>query len=804
MRYALRTFGTQWVFAAAVLTLGLGIGATTAIFTLVNGVLLKPLPYPDPGALTRIVHRISGLEQPYFSDAIFLTYRDNAQAFADVGVWSPGETATITGSGAPEEVRALIASRGLLTTLGIAPEHGRVFSAAEDAPGARDVVMLSSGYWRRRFGGDGGILERAVRVNGRPHQVIGIMPSNFHFAAGFEIILPLRIDPGAPKVGFRLLGVARLQRGISLAQANADVARMIPVWVKNPAIRARWAPALRPLKQDVIGNIDRTLWVLLGAIGIVLLMACANVANLLLVRAHSRGRELAVRTALGASRARIARQLLTESLVLAFMAGAAGVGFAYGGVRALVATGPASVPRLSEISIDQVVLAFVLTVSGLSGLLFGSAPILKGVGGQIANVLALGGRGTMNRQQQRLQQLVVAAQIALALVLMVSAGLMIRSFQALRDLHPGFTQPDRVQTFTIYIPESEVGEAERVTRLQQALLVAVAAIPGVSSAAFTTRLPMGDDRSSSALVVEGREKGDERTAPPNRQVKIISPGMFDTLGIRFVAGRDFTWADVYDTRSVAIVSENLARELWGEPAAALGKRVREYYAADSPWREIVGVAADIHDDGAGQPAPATIYWPAQPMEQLQSMTGYQSRRVSFALRSERAGAESLPNEVREAVWSVNASLPVSQLRTLQEVYDRSLARTSFVLVLLVMAAMMAVLLGVSGLYGVIAYAVSQRRHEIGIRLALGAEPHDIRRLFLRWSLVLAGVGVMLGITVAVNVTRVLQSLLFDISPLDPITFIAVAVLLATAAVLAAYVPSRRAAALDPVETLREV
>jgi predicted permease len=358
-----------------------------------------------------------------------------------------------------------------------------------------------------------------------------------------------------------------------------------------------------------------------------------------------------------------------------------------------------------------------------------------------------------------------------------------------------------VQTFSIVIPASMVPESERVTRMQQEVVDRIAAIPGVASVAFTTRLPMGSDRSSSALTVEGR--GDDGRTPPNRQLKIISPGMFDTLRTPLVAGRDFTWTDVYDLRHVAIVSENLARELWGSPEAALGKRVREYYNAKSPWREIVGIAGDVYDDGADRPAPATIYWPAQPLDQLLSMsTGYQSRRTSVAIRTERAGTESLLNQVREAVWSVSPILPLAQVRTLDEVFDRSIARTSFTLVMLAIAGAMALLLGVSGLYGVIAYAVSQRRREIGIRLALGAEPREIRGLFVRRGLTLGAIGLAIGLGAAVGFSRVMESLLFGVTPLDPITFLAMPIVLAAAAVLASYVPARRATNVDPIETLR--
>lgn len=807
LRYTARTLRRQPGFAAAaVLTLALGIGATTTIFSVVNGVLINPLPYPNPGALVRIVHLIGGVDQPYFSDAVYLSYAENGQAFQDAGVWVPGATATVTGRGAPEEVRTLTASRGVLTTLGVGPEIGREFSKDDDTPGARDTVMLANGYWQRTFGGDPAVLDRALVINGRPHQIIGVMPSHFRFGDEFEIVLPLQIDRGAPIPSFRLLGVARLKPGVTLAQANADAARILRIWLVNsgrtdPAFQARYRPALRPLKQDVVGDVGRTLWVLLGAIGVVLLMACANVANLLLVRADARRQEFAIRAALGAHWTRVARQLLVESLMLALLAGALGVGLAYASLRVLVAIGPSNLPRLSEVSMDPVVLGFALAISLVSGLLFGLIPILRYARPRFVEVVGTGARGaSQTRERQRSQQALVALQIALALVLLVSAGLMIRSFQALHRVVPGFTEPEHVQTFSISIPESMTSEPQRVTRMQHEVLNRIATIPGVASAAFTTRVPMGSDRSSAALSIEG--KPDDGRTPPNRQVKVVSPGLFHTLGTPLVAGRDFAWTDLYDMRDVAIISENLARELWGSPTAAMGKRIREYYDKRAPWREVVGVAGDVHDDGAHLPAPATIYWPAQPDERLLGMSGYQSRRVSIAIRTNRAGTEGLLNQVREAVWSVSASLPLAQVRTLDEVYEQSMARTSFTLVMLAVAGAMALLLGVAGLYGVIAYAVSRRRREIGIRLALGAQAREIRQLFVRRGLVLVAIGVAIGLGSAVGFARLMQSLLFGISPLDPITFIAMPAVLATAAVLASYLPARRALAVDPVETMR--
>lgn len=807
VRYTARSVRKHPGFAAAaVVTLALGIGAATTMFGVVNGVLINPLPYANPDALVRIVHSIGGIDQPYFSDAVYVTYAENTQTLQDVGVWTPGATATISGRGDPQEVRTLTASQGVLSTLGVEPALGRAFSKDDDTPGAPDTVMLTHGYWQRTFGGDPAALERGVTINGRPHQIIGVLPAGFRFGDEFDVVLPLRIDRGAPVPSFRLLGVARLKPGVTLAQANADAARMLRIWLVNagqndPAFQARYRPALRTLKQDVVGDIGRTLWVLMGAIAVVLLMACANIGNLLLVRADARRQEFAIRAALGAHWTRVARQMLVESLTLALLGGVLGAGLAYAGLRMLVAIEPSNLPRLSEISIDLVILGFTLAISLGSGLLFGLVPMLTYARPRFVEAVGAGDRGnSLTRERQRSQQLLVAVQIALALVLLVSAGLMIRSFQALHRVVPGFTQPERVQTFSISIPPTMVADPERVTRMQHDVLDKIAAIPGVASTAFTTRLPMGSDRSSAALIVEGR--ADDGRTPPNRQVKVVSPWLFSTLGTPLVAGRDFTWTDLYDRRDVAIVSENLARELWGSPTDALGKRVREYYAKEALWREIVGVAADVHDDGAHQPAPATVYWPAQPDERLMGMSGYQSRRVSVAIRTERAGTESLLNHVREAVWSVNAVLPLAQVRTLDEVYEQSLARTSFTLVMLAIAGTMALLLGISGLYGVIAYAVSRRRREIGIRLALGAQAREIRRLFVRRGLLLVGVGLAVGLSGAAGFTRLMQSLLFGISPLDPITFIVMPVVLATAAVLASYLPARRALAVDPVETMR--
>jgi putative ABC transport system permease protein len=807
LRQTLRTLRTQPGFAAAaIVMLALGIGATTAIFSVVKGVLIDPLPYANSDALVRIVHNIGGIEQSYFNDAIITTYIENTRAFESFGVWSPSATGvTITGNGAPEEVRALTASRGFFTTLGVQPQIGRWFSAEDDAPGSANTAMIGRGYWQQKYAGDPSVVGRTIIINARPHQIIGVMPAHFVFGGEFDVLLPLRIDPARLVPFFYLNGVARMKPGVTLAQANADIARMLEIYFDkfrvNTARAVRWVPSLVALKQDVIGDVGPTLWVLMGTIAVVLLMACANVANLSLVRAESRRQEFAIRAALGANWTRVARVLLVESMMLALVGGAIGLAIAYGGLQLLVAVEPANVPRLSDISLDPLAVMFAVAITLLCGLLFSLMPIAKSLGSRFSAPISVGARGTSHtRDRQRSQNVLVAVQMALALVLLVSSGLMIRSFHALRSVEPGFAQPHTLQTFRITIPPTVVPDPERVTRTQQEILDRIAAIPGVASAAFTTRLPMDpSDRWSAALAAEDKPD-DGRTTPPNRQVKIVSPGTFQTFGTPIVAGRDFTWTDLYELREVAIISENLAREMWGSAQAALGRRIRQFYGAKGPWREIVGVSGDVYDDGVHQRAPATVYWPARLDAQI--FAGYQPRRVSVVIRTDRAGTSSLLEELRQAVWSINPNLPLAHAATLEVLYDRSMFRTSFTLAMLAIAGMMALLLGISGIYGVIAYAVAQRRREIGIRMALGAQARQIRALFLRRGLIVAAVGVLLGLSAAAAFTRLMQSLLFGITPLDPITFTAMPVVLAAAALVATYLPARRALRVDPVETMR--
>jgi putative ABC transport system permease protein len=800
--------------AITLITLALGIGANTAIFSVVEGVLIKPLPYPDADRIVGVWHVAPGIPsitgKVNCAPTMFFTYRENAQTFEEFGLWSGGG-ASITGIAEPEQVRVLFMTDGVLDALGVKPALGRWLSKADAQPDAEGTVLLTHGYWQRRFGRDPAVVGRNLIVDGKPRSIIGVMPQEFTFLIpNAELILPHQFDRNKLFLGnFSFQGIARLKPGVTLQQANADVARMLPIWLDawpsppgfDPGLfkNARLGPKVTPFKQDVVGDIGNVLWLLMGTIGLVLLIACANVANLLLVRAEGRQQELAIRAALGAGWGRLAREMLLESLLLGLIGGVLGLGLSYTALRALVAAGPATLPRLNEIGIDPIVLAFTFVVSVIAGLLFGVIPVIKYAGPHIAASLRGGGRAlSHSRERHRARNVLVVAQIALALVLLVGSGLMIRTFQKLRSVQPGFTQPEQVQLLRISIPEAQVSQPEQVMRMQNAILDKLAAIPGVQSVAFANGAPLEGFNSNDVLWAEDKTYAPGQI-PPIRRFRFMSPGYLQTLGTPLIAGRDFTWTELYGLRNVAIVSENLARELWGSPTVALGKRIRE--GMNDPWREVVGVADDVYDNGVNEAAPTIVYWPVL-MGPFWNDQVRVSRGGAFVIRTSRAGTETFLADARKAVWSVNPNLPVFLVRTLGDIYDQSMQRTSFTLVMLGVAGGMALVLGIVGIYGVISYAVSQRTREIGIRMALGAEDGALKRMFVRHGLILAAIGVSIGLGAAAGVTRLMSSLLFGVTALDPATYVAVPIMLAAAAMLASYVPARRVVRVDPVEALR--
>jgi len=677
--------------------------------------------------------------------------------------------------------------------LRVEPVVGRFFSEEDDTPGSPLRVIVTHGYWQRRFGGAASVVGQPLVIDGSPAEVIGVLPSSFRFLGiRPDVVLPMPLDASAPRgISFGFQALARLKPGVTLAQANADVARMISLL---PPVFARLelAPNVRPLADDVIGNVGEILWILLAAVGVVLLIACGNVANLFLVRAEGRHQEFAMRAALGASRGRIGRTLLTESVVLALAGGAVGVAFAWAATALLRTIAPAELPRVDDIGIDVQVLLFTLSVTLLSGVLFGLFARMR-FGRASLTALKEGGRSSSDaRGRHRTRNALVVGQVALALMLLIVSGLMIRTFVAMRQVDPGFTLAEEVQTFVLAIPAGLVGDPQEAARTHQRVAERLAQVPGVTSVGLSSSITMDGEDNGNVIQVEDAPVP-EGQVPPLRRFKSFAPGYFETMGNRLVAGRSITWTEILQQRPVIVISAPLAREYWRDPANAIGKRVRGN--SRTPWREIVGVVGDERDDGLNRPATAIVYWPM-----LNEIYGW--RTMAYAVRSKRVGTPGFLRELEQAVWSVNANLPLAAVQTLVDIQARSMAQTSFALVMLGIAACVALLIGVVGIYAVVAYAASQRTREIGVRMALGAQIGDVLKMFLRHGLSLTAAGIALGIGVAVVLTRVMSAFLFGVGPTDPITFAVVSAALAAVALLATYLPARRASRVDPILALR--
>jgi putative ABC transport system permease protein len=805
------------VTAITVLTMAVGIGATTSIFSLVNGILLRPLPYPEPDRLVAVWTTLPGVGFDLFSQsaALHFTYEDHAKSVEAIGLWSSGN-ATLSDADGARRVWAISLTWGTLGALAVQPVLGRRFTAQDNVPGAPCTVMLSFEYWQGAFGGREDVIGQALHTDGESCEIIGITPHGGFLSDYFpSIYLPLRIDRSTLAAGqFLYRSLARLSEGTTLEQASADMARLIPVHIQKfpggmttqDLEETRLAPLLRPLKRDVIGNTAARLWTIFGAAGMLLLIAVANVANLVLVQAEGRDREVAIRTAVGAGRGRVARQFLLENVLLGVLGGVLGIVLSHAGVEVIHATAPGRLPRLNEVSIDPVVLLFALGVSVLTGLAFGLLPALRARGVDLVERLkdTVQGGG-MVRRRNMIRNLLAAVQIAVALVLLVGFGLTFRTLRNLHDVDAGVGRPESVLTLRIQIPEGETQHLEEAIRTHQQIGESLARIPGVASVGMTSKLPLGSGQNMGPFWIEGEERA-EGIPPQAMQLTWVSGDYFRTMEIPLLAGRYLTDADAQVLLPVVVVSESLARLHWDDPAQAVGKRLSGgRIPEEGGWREIVGVVGDVRDAGVTQDPPAIAYWPLitpsfGPAEDGQTLIG--SRGLSYAIRSDRARDPGFIQEVRAAIASVNPNLPPTSVRMMDDILAGGMARTSFLLSMLGIAGGVAFLLGLAGVYGVVSYVVTQRTWELAIRIAIGADPFDIVRSVLKQGLLLAISGVSVGLGLAFWATRLMAAFLFGVEAIDPATFAVIALVLIATVLLASLPPARRAAGTDPIRALR--
>jgi predicted permease len=776
-------------------------------------VLLKPLPYPHPEQLVSLNVTPAAIDpsRRTFAPEDYFVFREQGRAFQDVGIYAQTDTdqdVNVTGSGEPERLHALQVSDSVLRMLGASPLLGRIFSASDDTPSAAPTVILAYDYWARKFGANPSAVGKTLVVDGTAREIVGVLRREFRFLDSHDLslLLPLQLQPDAMFLGsFSYFGLARLKPGITLAQATADVERMLPLtftrFPPRPGMRAdslqrlRIRPNLLPLKDEVIGNVGTLLWVLLAGVGLVLMIACANVANLLLVRTAAREHELALRAALGANRRRIATQLLIENVLIGLLGAICGLGLSWAALRSLVRAAPSGLPRVADIGLDLPAFLFTVATALIAILIFGLIPIFKYPGSSAE--MADGRRLTASRDRQRVQTTLAAMQIAIALILLVCSGLMIRTFFELSRVNPGYAA-SRVQTFRLAISASGTRAPAAIPRVLQQIQDKLAAVPGVLSVAFGSSVPLDGNRSPQDNVFAADRVNEPGIVPPPRRDMFVSPGYLQTLGIPLLAGREFSWADTLNRVPVALISESFAREYWGSPAASLGRRIRPPWSDE--WREVIGVVGEVRAESIDKAPRSAVYWPV-----IVSSRGGNirvSQFVTFAIRHQAAGQPDLMDQVRRAVWSVDANLPLASVHTLDDFLARSMARTSFTMLTLALAGGMALVLGAIGLYGIIAYSVSLRTREIGVRVALGAQPGSILMLIGRQAMVIILAGVTLGAAAALALTRFLRSLLFGIRPADPIAYSIAVLLLSVVALAACYLPGRRALRLDPLDALR--
>jgi putative ABC transport system permease protein len=791
LRYALRIMRKDaLVTAAAITILALGIGSTTLVFSLANGLLIRPLPYPEPGRLVAVTEYSP--TDPSEARAInFLNYLDiraRARSFEDIGVYY-GDDFAIRGEGDAERVYVGQVTDGVFRVLRVPPLLGRFFTREDDLPKAPKVVVLSEELWQRRYGRDPKILGHVIDTGGERYTVVGVMPADFHFPDRMEAWLPIQMDPAkAARTDYFMRSVARLKPGVSIAQATSEAHSLLEqIHRENPAANNGWHAHAVPIRDFVAGNYRTAVITLLAAVGLLLLIACANVSNLLLVKASARVREMALRTALGASRRRIARQLLSEGILLGLAGGALGVVLAYLGIPALLALIPVDLPRWMNFSVDHRVLGFALAVSLLTSLVFGVAPAFGLFGGNLTDTLKEGGRGgSAGLRQKLLRNGLVVGEVALSVTLLTGAGLMVRSFLALRSQNLGF-RSEKVLSLDVGYPQKRYPDGPQARALLDQLTSEVAALPGVTSAAFASGVPLNDGWGR-IYTIQGRPVPLKDMRFVNHVV--VTPGYFRTLGIPLLKGRDFTAAD-YDTPHIVIVSESFVKKNWpGENA--IGKRVRfGPPVKNEPWHTVVGVVADSrHGQLKGEDRP-NVYLPLSPEFSLGSL-----------LVRTSVDPLQLVKTIRDRVVSTDHDIDVSHVFSLEQVVDRVAWRERFFTVLFGGFAVLALVLAAVGLYATLSYTVSLHTHEIGVRMALGASASRVRNMVIRQGLALAGSGLVIGILAALALTRLLKAQLYEISPMDPASYLIAPVVLMLVALLAASEPTRRATQVDPIIALR--
>jgi len=802
-RYGLRMLRRQPAFTAvAVLALALGIGANTAIFSVVNAVLLRPFPFREQERLVGVWEANEHMDRVEVSPGNFADWRrhagDTFEQLAVLNFWS----ANLAGDGSPERLQGFQVSPSLFPMLGVEPVLGRTFTAEEEQPGRDAVVVLSHGLWRRRFAGDPGVLNRTLNVNGRAYTVVGVMPPDFQIHRRAELWSPFAPDERtlANRLPHYLIVFGRLREGVSPEQARSAMAALAREMAgRHPDTNAGWSANVVPLREQAVGDVETPLLLLLGAVGFVLLIACANVANLSLARSASRTKEIAIRTALGAGRLRIVRQLLTESVLLALAGGGTGLLLAAWGIDLLVANlspGAAfSLPRAEQIGIDRGVLAFTLLVSLATGLVFGLAPALQATKADLGEGLKEGGRTSgAGAPGRRLRSALVVSEIALSVVLLVGAGLLVRSIVGLLRVNPGF-DGEGVVTMRVTLPRAKYDEDAKVTAFLDQLLGRLKALPGVEAAAATSQLPLGGSNASTTFQIDGQPP----LAPseqPGAHSRVVSPDFFSALRIPVIEGRAFSEADDAAQPRAVVISQHVARKFFPE-GGAVGRRIRSG-GGEGQLYTIVGVVGDVKHQGLTREPQATLYFTHKTDP---------GRSMVLTVRTADARlAESLAPSMRREVLAVDPDQPVFDVRTAREAVEQSISLERSVAFLLSVFACVAVALAAVGIFGVMSYTVTQRTREIGVRMALGAEPRDILRLFLCHGFALALLGAGVGLAGALILMRVLGSLiaglLFGVTATDPLTYAGVALALVAVALAACYLPARRATKVDPMVALR--